>query len=91
MILTYLEFFDHFTDGDDWEDLADIKAEAPEPLVCRSVGWVAAENKRMIKLVANLDCDPEADGRGFGVFCVLKADVIRRVELPIPKQEEAPK
>lgn len=90
MILTYLEFYDHFSEGDDWTDVDELKTEALEPLVCRSVGWVVSENKRMVRLVANFDGPPETAGRGFGIFCILKADIIRRVELAIPKPPEEP-
>ncbi len=90
MILAYIEFLDHYSDGDEWTDLDELKSPAFEPVVCRSVGWVLAENKKMLKLITTIDGDPETAGRGFGIFCIVKADIVRRVDLVIPKPIEEP-
>lgn len=88
MILTYIEFYDHYTDGDEWTELEHLAdASDLEPMVCRSVGWLVAENRQMVKLIANIDGSPMTAARGFGSFNILKRDILRRVSLPLPKRK----
>ena len=81
--LEYIEWFDHVSLGDEWEDIDKAAAEKLAPLVCRSVGWVVAEDARAVKLVANLDGEPDTADHGFGMFVILKAAIKRRRKLNV--------
>ncbi len=83
MKLQYIEFLDHFSDGDQWTALGEYAEKKYEPLVCRSVGWVVREDKHQITLLANLDGSPwtTEDRNGFGAFVILKPCVVRRVTM----------
>ncbi len=85
MHLEYVEFLDHYSGSEEWTSMEEASNPHFEPMKCRSVGWVVAENKKMIRLLANLDDDPDTAEHGFGIFNVLKSDIVRRVRLTIPE------
>lgn len=84
MELVYIEWRDHFSDGDDWVELDEENGpESMAHLVCRSVGWVLAEDETTVRLIANLSDDPETAERGFGIFNIMKGAIVKRKRLRI--------
>lgn len=79
--LELVTWLDHWDGGSDWVPLDQEAAEKLEPLRCRSVGWVLAEDARMVRLVANLDGEPSAAEHGFGIMNILKSDIVSRKRL----------
>lgn len=57
--------------GATWNAVEDIKKS--HPIICKSVGWVAAENKHCVTLVAHISGD-EAGGD----LCIPKKSIVKR-------------
>lgn len=84
MRLEYVIWRDHWSSGDDWVDI-DEEVDTPlAPLLCQSVGWVLSEDRKMLKLVSNLDGEPDVADHGFGVTLILKDAIVSRVPLAVP-------
>lgn len=71
--LTLIEWTDSSSMvGGTWNDLEEIGKQST-PLVCKSVGWVAAENKDCVTLVAHI-----SGGHGGGDLCIPKSSIVKR-------------
>lgn len=81
MRLELVTWLDHYDGGSDWTSLEEAAAEEMSPLVCQSVGWVLAEDRRILRLVSNLDGKPGEAEHGFGVMNILKSDIVSRKRL----------
>lgn len=83
MELCLIQWRDHYSGGDDWANLDKEASEPLVPMICQSVGWVVAEDARMVKLVANMDGKPDEADNGFGFFLILKSDIVRRTRIDV--------
>lgn len=57
--------------GSTWSSLDEIAKGRPH--ICKSVGWVAAEDKECLTLVAHLSGDD-----GGGDLCIPKSSIVKR-------------
>lgn len=66
----------------DWEDSASLvgatwnaieEVKKSRPLICKSVGWVASEDKQCVTLVAHISGDDAG-----GDLCIPKSSIVKR-------------
>lgn len=83
--LVYVEWFDHFSsDNMDWTNITKIEEEEMDPVLCRSVGWIVKENKRILRLCSHFDGDPGNDAEaGFAVMNIIKSAIVKRRKIKI--------
>lgn len=67
----------------DWQDSASLvgatwnaieEVRKSRPIICKSVGWVAAEDKLCVTLVAHISGDDAAGGD----LCIPKSSIVKR-------------
>lgn len=79
MKLVLIEWEDALGVGSSWGPLEDLVCE---PIICRSVGWIAAESKRAIVLIPNVHDGDESRNvsqNGCGDMTIPKS-AIRRMK-----------
>lgn len=81
--LEYIEWEDSYGCSSRWSEIDD--AADPGIMICRSVGWVVRESKKLIVIVPHLaNLDGEENEQGCGDMTIPTASILRRVALPVP-------
>lgn len=80
MRLVYVEWEDSYGCSSRWQPLAGLQ---PEPMICRSVGWLAYRDKRHVVVIPHLTKqEPNTDGCGDMTIPV--KTIVKLVYLHIP-------
>ena len=90
--LVYVEWRDAAGAGSDWSDV-DWLEENRRTIVCRSVGWLAADTDLEIVLVPHLhpDTDDNAKSQGCGDIAIPKSAILLKREISVPVAKAARK
>ena len=84
MRLVLVEWIDSFGCSSDWAEL-DGEAQ-PEPMVCRSVGWLLADGGDCKVIVPHIADVPDAKQQGCGDMAIPVACIRRLVDLEVPPE-----
>ena len=82
MRLVMIEWLDSMGVGGEWQCPDCLKD--PEPVVCRSVGWIVRETEDYIVVASHHhagDCNEEASEQVCGTMAITKATVRRITDL----------
>jgi hypothetical protein len=84
--LVYIEWDDSFTVShrSNWQDAV---TEAPEPVVCRSVGWLTYDGERHKVVMPHLTQPDDDSWQGCGHMTIPTAVIVRLVHLDVPLAE----
>jgi len=81
MKLVYVEWSDSYGCGSLWQTLEDVD---PGVIVCKSVGWLIADNKTHITLVPHIHIGTEiSEAQGCGDMTIPKTSILKRKNLSI--------
>jgi hypothetical protein len=81
--LVYIEWDDSFTLSHraHWQDVVN---QAPEPITCRSVGWLTHDGKRHKIVMPHLTQPDEDSWQGCGHMVIPAAVIVKLVRLRLP-------
>lgn len=84
MELVLIEWQDSLGCSSNWQPLGDC---APEPFVCRSVGWLLYDGKDTKVVVPHIHNENESGiaSQGCGDIAIPSRSILRMVKLTIPK------
>lgn len=87
MRLVLIEWQDSLGCSTDWQPLAHCD---PEPLICRSVGWLLHNGKDCKVVVPHISTNenPNIEKQGCGDMSIPAKSVLSIIDLVIPKQSK---
>lgn len=69
--LNVIEWEDSSSLAGAWNSIEDVRRS--QPIICKSVGWVIAEDKRCVRLGAHINDDEVG-----GDICIPKSSIVKR-------------
>ena len=74
--LYYIELYDHSQDSG-WKEIDKLEME---PAIIKVVGWIVKEDEKMMYISQGYD---PIDNYCLGWFCLLKADILKKVKIKL--------
>ena len=81
--LVFIEWVDSYGCSSEWADLSEC---TPEPMICRSVGWLIHDDSRCKIIVPHLSQPghPSTEQQGCGDMTIPTSAILKIIDLKVP-------